>query len=168
MACLPSSHWLEIIRSRKKIETSSHIFWFAINAINNHRNRKCFEFIWCFLFLVKFLLRICDFSSTETKTQSRKKISSETRQSVHLNCQIKLSSALCSMLYILNFTSLLKIQIHFYFKEYIFVHCVWNRSHFFRMVTSFLWALSCVYDFVFSCALEMFVCSRLRQSLESS
>lgn len=126
------------------------------------RNRTCFEFtVWCCcccgFSLVKFPLRMCDFSATKTKTnQKQKKKSSKTRRCVHLNCQIELPLPL---FYVntLNFISLLKIQIRFYFKELVAVHCVWNGIHFFRMATAFN-CICVLLWFCFPLCIKIFAC----------
>lgn len=92
----------------------------------------------------------------QKQTKNRKKKSSKTRQCVHLNCQIELPLPL---FYVntLNFISLLKIQIRFYFKELVAVHCVWNGIHIFRMATAFN-CICVLLWFCFPLCIKIFAC----------
>lgn len=130
------------------------MFWFAANAIKSHRNRTCFEFTLVLLLFFSSNSRwecVILALQKQKQTKNRRKKSSKTRQCVHLNCQI----ASCHPLFYvktLNFVSLLKIQIRFYFKELVFVHCVWNGIHFFRIATSF----DCICERLCVCVLMWF------------
>lgn len=145
--------WIQICVSLGEYVLRPYIFWFAINALwITTEIEHVLSSLWCFVCFFSRQIPAENLWALQKQNKRwKKKISSKTRQSVHLNCQIKLSSALCSTLYILNFTSLLKIQIHFYFKEFVFVHCVWIIEFSFS-VSQPLCTL-CVYAWMCACAL---------------